>query len=129
MASHIAAMLKAARQVPQPDMAKADLENLRKVSQRFAYGTMNFRYALALALNGDSDGASRQMAIIRGMYGESYYAACKEEMRRLEKEKYPQLAAVVAPLISGYTDIQHTHLLRQSSPHGYPQTKTQESPP
>ena len=97
MLSHMAAMLKAARQVPKPNMAKADLENLRKVSQRFAYGSMNLRYTFALALNGDSQGASRQMAIIRGMYGEVYYAACKEEVRRLGKERYPQLAAVIAP--------------------------------
>lgn len=97
MASHMAAMLKAARQVPEPNMAKADLENLRKVSQRFAFGALNFRYALALALNGDSVGAGRQMAIIRGMYGDFYYAACKSEMHRLEKEKYPQLVVVVAP--------------------------------
>lgn len=97
MASHIAAMLKTARQAAEPNMSKADLENLRKVSQRFAYGAVHFRYALALALNGDPVGANRQLAIIRGMYGEVYYAACKAEMRRLEKEKYPQLAAVVVP--------------------------------
>lgn len=97
MSSHMAAMLKAARQVAEPNMSKANLDNLREVAQRFPYGAVHFRYALALALNGDPQGASHQMAIIHGMFGDFYYTACKDEMRRLENEKYPQLAAVVAP--------------------------------
>ena len=97
MASHMAALLKVLRQTPAPDMSKADLENLRKVAQRFPYGPVHYRYAVALALNGDPQGASHQMAIIHGMLGDTYYTARKNEMRKLEKEKYPQLAAVVTP--------------------------------
>lgn len=95
MISHLAAMLKAGRQVAEPGMSKADLENLRKVSERFAYGAVRFRYALALALNGDPTGARHQMVIIQGMYGRAYYAACKSELHRLQTETYPQLAAVI----------------------------------
>jgi O-antigen ligase len=95
MISHMGVMLKAARQVAEPNMKKADLENLRKVALRFPYGAVNFRYALALALNADPVGASHQMAVIRGMFGETYYMACKAELQRLEKEKYPQFADVV----------------------------------
>ena len=97
MLSHMASMLKAGRQMAYPDMAKADIDNLRKVSERFEYGAVRFRYAQALALNGDVPEANRQMKIIRGMFGEAYYAACKEEIRRLEKEKYPQFSAVLTP--------------------------------
>jgi hypothetical protein len=97
MISHMGAMLKARRLMIEPGMDKTDLENMRKVSQRFADNVLHFRYVKALALNGDAVGASRQLAIIRGMYGENYYAACKAELRRLEKEKYPQFAAVIAP--------------------------------
>ena len=97
MASHMAAMLKAGRQVAQPNMPNADIENLRKASERFAYGAVRFRYVQALALNGNVPEANRQMKIIRGMFGEAYYAACKEEIRRLEKEKYPQFSAVLTP--------------------------------
>jgi O-antigen ligase len=97
MISHMAAMLKAARQVPEPDMAKKDLENLRNTSSRFAYGALRFRYAQALGLNGDPAGASKQLAIIRGMYGETYFNACVSELRRLQAEKYPQYAAIVIP--------------------------------
>jgi hypothetical protein len=96
MLSHMAAMLKAARQVPKPDMPRADLENLRKVSDRFAYGAIRFKYAQALGLNGDPAGATRQMQIIHGMYGDFFYKACKDELARLTVEKYPQLAQIKA---------------------------------
>jgi len=94
MLSHMAAMLKAARQVPKPDMPRADLENLRKVSDRFAYGAIRFKYAQALGLNGDPAGATRQMQIIHGMYGDFFYKACKDELARLTVDKYPQLAQI-----------------------------------
>ena len=97
MASHMAAMLKAGRQIATPNMLPADIENLRKASERFVYGAVRFRYAQALALNGNPNEASRQMAIIRGMYGESYYAGCKDELLRLRTEKYPQLANIALP--------------------------------
>lgn len=97
MVSHMAAMLRAGRQVAKPEMSSAEIENLRKVSERFEYAAVRFRYAQALALNGNVAEASQQMAIIRGMFGEGYYAACKEELRRLQIEKYPQLANIALP--------------------------------
>jgi O-antigen ligase len=97
MLSQMAAMLNAARQVPKPGMPKADLENLRKVSDRFAYGSIRFKYAQALALNGDPAEASRQMRIIHGMYGDFFYRACQDELIRLSNEKFPQLKSVSAP--------------------------------
>ena len=96
MISHMAAMLKASRLVIEPNMSAVDLENLQKVSQRFAYGQMNCRYAIALGLNSEPGGARHQLAIIRGMYGDKYDAACRAEIHRLTQEKYPQLAAVLA---------------------------------
>lgn len=95
--SHLAAMLKASRLVIEPNMSAADLENLQKVSQRFAYGQMNCRYTIALGLNGEPKNARHQLALVQGMYGDKYQAACKAEIRRLAQEKYPQLAVVLAP--------------------------------
>ena len=94
MISHLAAMLKARRQIIEPNMRTSDLENLRTVSQRFADNIPRFRYALALALNGDDVGANHQLAMIRGMFGDDYYAACMGELRHLQKEKYPQLSSL-----------------------------------
>lgn len=87
MLSHMAAMLKAARQMPKPGMTKVDLDNLHRTSDRFAYGAIRCKYAQALGLNGDPTGATRQMQIIHGMYGNFFYMACREELLRLTVEK------------------------------------------
>jgi hypothetical protein len=97
MLSQMGAMLTAARQQALPGMAASDLENLRKVSLRFPYGSLSLRYALALGLNGDPEGATRQMAVVRGMYGDYYYKAAVSVLRGLQREKYPELAFVVTP--------------------------------
>lgn len=97
MFSHMASMLKAGRQQALPGMKPDDLENLRKASLRFPYGALGLRYALALGLNGDPAGATRQMAVVRGMYGEYYYQAAVSALRALQQEKYPELSKVVTP--------------------------------
>lgn len=96
MNTHLAAMLKAARQPAMPGMTAEEINNLKEVALRFPYGPPTFRYALALGLNGDSSEATHQMAIVRGMYGEKYYWATKAHLRALQ-EKYPQLKAVMTP--------------------------------
>lgn len=91
MLTHMGAMLKATRQTIGPNMSKEALDDLAEASERTLYGAIRFRYAQALALNGHQVEATRQMRIIRGMYGEHFYQACKDELSRLGQEKYPQL--------------------------------------
>lgn len=97
MLSHMAAMLNASRQRAKPEMSAEEIENLRKVAERFAYGSVRYRYAIALALNGDPLGASHQLSIIRAMYGEAYFQACKADLLQMKAEKYPQLVLVKIP--------------------------------
>jgi hypothetical protein len=97
MLSHMGAMLRAARQQALPDMDADDLENLRKATLRFSYGSLGLRYALALGLNGNASGATLQMAVIRSMYGEHYYQAAVSVLRGMQQEKYPELAQVITP--------------------------------
>lgn len=97
MSSHMAAMLKATRQPAKLNMDKQHLENLRQVTERFAYGALTYRYALALGLNGDPAGATHQMALIHGLYGESYYRLTKAELRDEANAKFPQLKLVETP--------------------------------
>ncbi|MBT3065444.1 O-antigen ligase C-terminal domain-containing protein [Rhodoferax sp. U11-2br] len=97
MLSHLGAMLTAARQQASPGMGEKELENLRKTSSRFPYGSLALRYALALGLNGKPVAATKQMAVIRGMYGEHYYQAAVSVLRGLQSEKYPELSLVVTP--------------------------------
>lgn len=97
ISSHMAAMLKAARTQAKPNMAPEDLENLREVAERFVYVPLTYRYALALGLNGDADGATKKMVLIRGLYGENLYQLTKESLRNEAKAKFPELEAVKTP--------------------------------
>lgn len=97
ISSHMAAMLKATRTPAIPKMNPEELDNLKQVTARFAYGALTYRYALALGLNGHPEEASRQMALIRGIYGKNYYLLTKEELRLEANGRYPQLKAVKAP--------------------------------
>ena len=97
MLSQMSAMLTAARQQALPKMTADEIENLRKASLRFPYGSLSLRYALALGLNGDPVSATRQMAIVKGMYGDFYYQSAVNTLRELQNEKYPELALVLTP--------------------------------
>lgn len=97
VSSHMAAMLRATRTQPVPGMDPEALANLARVSSRFGYAALNYRYALALGLNGDPEGAAREMKMIRGMYGKWYYRTVSQEMREQAESRYPQLKAVQIP--------------------------------
>lgn len=96
MLSHMAEMLKAARVQPTPGMTPDAIERLRKVALRFPWGTLHLRYAGALALNGDARGAEHEMRVIRGMFGEFYYAAAKSALLE-QQARYPQAVPLVLP--------------------------------
>ena len=95
--SHMKVMLLAARVAVKPGMAADEIELLRKAASRFPYGLLSYKYAVTLALNGELIAASRQMAVLRGVFGEEYYAQSKAAFRRLGKEKFPQLTEVSLP--------------------------------
>lgn len=97
MMSHMSAMLKARRGAIEPQMQAGDLENLRQVSKRFADNVPHCRYALALALNNDTQGAEDEFALIKGIYGSAYQRSCQSELRRLQKEKFPPSAPPMTP--------------------------------
>lgn len=95
--TQMGALLTVLRQPAVPAMTALQMESLRQVSLRFGFRPLVFRYAVALGLNGDPDGASRQMRVLRSMYGERYYQATRAEMQRLAAEEYPPLSAVRLP--------------------------------
>jgi hypothetical protein len=96
MLSHMATMLKVARQPAVPNMTEQQLNDLRRVSFRFLYGAINLRYAIALGLNGDPDGARHMMAVVRATYGPVYYGEAKVGWQE-STEKYPSLNAITLP--------------------------------
>jgi len=95
--TQLAALLKVLRQPATTDMGSDDIERLRKVSLRFGMRPLVYRYAVALGLNGNPAAASRQMQILKGMFGDRSYQAAKADMLTLTAETYPQLKAVNLP--------------------------------
>lgn len=87
----------------QPDMTPSQLDEMRKVAERFSQPAVLFRYALASALNGDAFAA--RGALVR---------LCKvhPRMRCLEaaegwsqaQHKYPSLKEIPAPSVPPDTD-------------------------
>jgi hypothetical protein len=97
--SHMATMLKVSRLDAVPNMTNQQLEELREVAMRFPYGALCLRYATALALNGDPEGARRTMNIVLGMYGVGYYSAALEVWMQTA-EIHPQLKAIHLPEVN-----------------------------
>ncbi len=90
-------MLNASRIVPAPGMRIEQLELARQAALRFPWTALQNRYALALALNGESDEAVRQLKVMRAMHGEKAYKEIKSNWETLAEDKYPQLKAVPLP--------------------------------
>lgn len=61
------------RIVPMPGLSASQMELLKNAALRYPWTATGFRYALALALNGNQAEAQRQMQVIRAMQGEKAY--------------------------------------------------------
>lgn len=91
------AMLTGIRLVPTPAMSAESIESARKVAMRFPWPSTQNRYALALALNGNPEEATRQLKVMRAMHGDKTYEGIKASWQELARDKYPQLAAIALP--------------------------------
>lgn len=91
------AMLTGIRLVPTPAMSTESIESARKVAMRFPWPATQNRYALSLALNGNSEEAIRQLKVIRAMHGDKTYQGIKVRWQELAHDKYPLLADIKLP--------------------------------
>jgi len=97
VSTQLAALLRVLRQQAVPGMSAEQIHLLQKVSMRSGMRPLVFRYAVALGLNGDPAGATKQMRLVKRMFGDTYYSVAKTEMIRLATDEYPQLGAVALP--------------------------------
>lgn len=95
--TQLKAMLTAMRAVPTSNMPKEEIAILGAVALRFPWVSFIDRYALALALNGNSDEAIRQLQVMRALYGQKNYQKVKESWKQHAKDKYPQLSGLEIP--------------------------------
>ena len=72
--TQLEALLRATRLQAVPNMAAEDIALLRNIAMLHPWGATNFRYALALALNGEPDQAVRQLQVVRAMNDEKSFA-------------------------------------------------------
>lgn len=80
--TQLGALTSAARIDPKPDMAAEQMLILKKVALHYPWTGTQYRYATALALNGNSDEAARQLQVIRSQYGEAMYLKLLAEIQK-----------------------------------------------
>jgi hypothetical protein len=89
-------LLKAGRIVPRPRMPESELTRMREVSRHFAWATLQLKYAVALALNGQPQMAEHEMHLLRSIYGDGSYEQARQMWRDMQAQ-YPGLATVRLP--------------------------------
>lgn len=85
----------AIRLVPSQDMAIGQLELLARASARFPWPVLASRYATALALNGDSVAAAKQLRIIKSVYGEKIYDGVLQRWSQAKSEDLKRFNVVL----------------------------------
>jgi hypothetical protein len=95
--TQLGALLNGSRVELRPDMPPEDLEQLRKLALRYPWLATQYRYALALALNGDRREALRQFQVIRWQRDEVLYQRIRKEIGELAQSRYPQLGTLNLP--------------------------------
>ena len=92
--TQLGALTEATRVVPRSDLPAGELELLKKVALHYPWSGTQYRYALALALNGHPAEAARQLQVIRAQHGEKTY----RKLRAQIEDKLAELNASAAQL-------------------------------
>lgn len=95
--TQLAALVEGTRIVPMPGMSPDRIELARNVAMRFPWPASENRYALSLALNGDTVEAIRQLKVIRARHGDTAYQRIRTNWEALAENKYPQLSLLKLP--------------------------------
>lgn len=75
-------------------MTGEQLEWMRKIAHRYSFPPSLFRYALALAFNGQPEASHEQLLILRGLHGEDHLREAVKSLRNME-HLYPELTKVL----------------------------------
>lgn len=90
------ALNEAVRFSPATNMGADDIEALRLAALRFPSISVQKRYAMSLALNGEVNEAQRQLKVIRAMHGDRVHDAIVAQWSELALGQYPQLRGLVS---------------------------------
>ncbi|MBX3659987.1 MAG: O-antigen ligase C-terminal domain-containing protein [Ramlibacter sp.] len=95
--SQLDALLSGSRIELRAGMAPDDIEKLRNLALRYPWSATQYRYVLALGLNGNQLEAARQLKVIRAQRGEKLYQQLRNNIKELSQTRYPQLSSLQLP--------------------------------
>ncbi len=89
-------LLDVARITPAPNMSAQDMEVVKHAALYYPWTATQYRYAMALALNGNPEEAARQIQVVRRLWGEKEYQVMKAHIAE-KATQYPQLRRLSLP--------------------------------
>lgn len=89
--------LRWSRVEPTADMSTQDIEQMRIISERFAYAAPMYRLALSQALNGQSGAAQLTLARLCRMQRKKACESAREDWANKSAGEFPQLQAIAFP--------------------------------
>ncbi len=92
-------MLAATRLRATRNMPEEELDTLLRASRRYTWAPLQFRAALALALNRRPKEAAENLQVIRDLFPKDIVKEGRDNWERLQRESYPELSAVPFPPI------------------------------
>lgn len=88
---------KFARMDPTPNMQVANIEEMRRVVERFGWSNNLFKYAVVMGLNGNPEKAEELLAQLCQIHTERNCREARETWSALAQEKYPELSKIKLP--------------------------------
>lgn len=95
--NQLGAILTLGRVKPRPGMSSEELESMKMLNRNYNWATLQMRYAVALALNGQLEQALLEMKSLRAHYGESSYEQARQLILEQQYKEYPQLKELKLP--------------------------------
>ena len=95
--SQLGAVLAGSRIALKPGMDPQDLGRLRALALRYPWLATQYRYAVALALNGQPQEAIRQLQVIRAQRGDRIYQRVRTQFIELGSTRHPELLRLALP--------------------------------
>lgn len=89
--------LRWSRVEPTMGMPPQDIEQMRKISERYAYAAPMYRLALSEALNGHADAAKQTLAKLCNMQSKKACESAYKDWNNKSAGDFPQLKAIAFP--------------------------------
>lgn len=80
--TQLGALVDSTRIKPRPGMPQDELALLKQMALRHPWTATQYRYALALALNGQGEEAERQLQVMRAQHGERIQRQMREQLQQ-----------------------------------------------